>query len=79
MNGTEAVPRPVRRALYVVVVVANAAAVILNGFDLVTAEHLVAILAGLGVLSSGLALGYVPARNLPDPHGAAGANVNPDA
>lgn len=63
MNGHDTVPAWARRILYVLVVVANATAVALHGFDAIPAEHLVAVLAGLGILSSGLALGYVPKRD----------------
>lgn len=67
----DAVPRAVRRTVYVLAVVANATAVTLHGFDVISADHLVAVLAGLGILSSGLALGYVPNRGTtPIPDGA---------
>lgn len=68
---SDTVPRPVRRALYVLTVLVNAAAVALHGLGVISADHLVAVLAGLGILSSGLALGYVPTRNAPPiPDGA---------
>lgn len=64
MNG-DLVPRKVRLIAYVVVILAEAATIIATAFDVIGAEQAIGISAGLGVIASGLALGYVPRRTDP--------------
>lgn len=62
---SDLVPRTVRLIAYLTVIVVNAAVLVLEAFDVVTAEQTIGVVAALGVISSGLALGYVPRRTDP--------------
>ena len=62
-TAPDMVPAAVRRWLYVAVVVATATVWTLTGLGVLTAGQSTAITGGLGILSAGLAVGYVPKAN----------------
>lgn len=56
------IPRGLRMGAYVFAVAVNALALLANGFDWVTEDQYSAVLQALGIITGGLALGYLPRR-----------------
>lgn len=58
----ETIPPWVRATIYIVGVLASGVTMILNGFDVITAEQHAAIMSGLAAIMGGLAAGHLPPK-----------------
>lgn len=67
MTGPDLIPPLVRAWVYIAAVVINAGLFLCEGLGLITPAAQAAGLGALGILTAGLAIGYLPTNRPPQP------------